>query len=544
MNLTNRIFRCLVLSIFSCALFFHDISNAQANKIDKQNILDCIKTATEFFDENLSVNGGYVWTYSLDRQRRWGEMEAYPSMIWIQGPGTVAMGNCFLDIYSATKDEYYYLLAIKSGDALIKGQLECGGWNYFIDFAGQESTRRWYETIGKNGWRLEEFQHYYGNATFDDYTTTGAAKFLLRLFLVKRNERVWEALNKAIDLILKSQYEIGGWPQRYPPTDTFEKNGNPDYTSYLTMNDGVSWNNTCFLFSCYAVFQDEKFVEPIHRAMNFFLKSLQPKPQSGWALQYTPDLKPVSARTYEPAALDPQYTARYSKALMRFYHLTADKKFLESIPDIIKWIESVRISGNDQFCTVPTFVELGTNQPLYLHRTGSNVKSGKYYFDHEDKNLISHYNSTRVINLAELKSEYEKTLNLELNSPGSDGFIFPKSYSVSTGVERIKIIQDFLEIENEFFFQRPGKDFNMILNIMNQLDENGRWLTKDVFISNPYLEEPEEGNTSANDYTDSRVGDKFDTSPFQNTSDEMYISTALYLRNIRMLLGFIADNNK
>jgi hypothetical protein len=34
-----------------------------------------------------------------------------------------------------------------------------------IDFAGDRSLKEWYNTIGKNGWRLEEFQHYYGNDT-------------------------------------------------------------------------------------------------------------------------------------------------------------------------------------------------------------------------------------------------------------------------------------------------------------------------------------------------------------------------------------------
>ena len=105
-------------------------------------------------DEKVSVNGGYVWYYKQDLSRRWGEMEAFPSMAWIQGPGIVSMGNLFLEIYRVTKDEYYYKLACKSIDALIKGQMKCGGWNYMIDFAGEQSLKKWYETIGKNGWRL------------------------------------------------------------------------------------------------------------------------------------------------------------------------------------------------------------------------------------------------------------------------------------------------------------------------------------------------------------------------------------------------------
>lgn len=79
-------------------------------------------------------------------------------------------------------------------NTLIWGQLECGGWNYVFDFAGENSLKSWYDTVGKNGWRLEEFQHYYGNATYDDAGTMEAAKFLLRMYVEKMillSVRLW-----------------------------------------------------------------------------------------------------------------------------------------------------------------------------------------------------------------------------------------------------------------------------------------------------------------------------------------------------------------
>ena len=38
--------------------------------------------------------------------------------------------------------------------------------------------------------------------------------------------------------------------------------------------------------------------------------------------------------------------------------------------------------------THPTFVEIGTNKPLYVHREGSNVVNGRYYVDNNPKNTI------------------------------------------------------------------------------------------------------------------------------------------------------------
>ena len=49
-----------------------------------------MKNATRYMVEAVSTNGGYVWFYTPDLSRRWGEMEAYETMIWVQPPGTTS----------------------------------------------------------------------------------------------------------------------------------------------------------------------------------------------------------------------------------------------------------------------------------------------------------------------------------------------------------------------------------------------------------------------------------------------------------------------
>jgi hypothetical protein len=154
--------------------------------------------ATRFMVEKAAYKGGYVWSYLPDFSRRWGEMEAFPTMIWVQPPGTGTMGHLFLDAYHATGDEYYYEAACKAAEALMPIQHPSGGWNYLGDLAGEASLKKWYDTIGKNGWRLEEFQHYYGNATFDDAGTAESSQFLLRLYLEKKDKRFKPPLDKAL----------------------------------------------------------------------------------------------------------------------------------------------------------------------------------------------------------------------------------------------------------------------------------------------------------------------------------------------------------
>ena len=174
---------------------------------------------------------------------------------------------------------------------------------------------------------MEEFQHYWGNATFDDAGTAESSKFLLRLYLEKRDPKYKPALDKAIQFVLDSQYPIGAWPQRFPLQYEFSHHGNPDYTSYPTFNDDVAAENIDFLVMCYQALGDRRVLDAITRGMNAFLVTQQGAPQPGWALQYTLDLKPAAARTYEPNALATHTTATNLGLLLRFYRLTGETKY-------------------------------------------------------------------------------------------------------------------------------------------------------------------------------------------------------------------------
>ncbi len=56
---------------------------------------------------------------------------------------------------------------------------------------------------------------------------------------------------------------------------------------------------------------------------------------------------------------------------------------------------------------MPRFLKPGTHTPLYLHRKGSHVNNGSYYFDQSLENVIEHYASVVVINIDKLRKEYE-----------------------------------------------------------------------------------------------------------------------------------------
>jgi len=275
-----------------------------------------MRRATIFMVEKVATQGGFVWSYLPDMSRRWGEIEARPTMIWMQPPGTPTMGHLFLDAYHATGDEYYYRAADQVAGALMLAQHPAGGWNYVFDTAGEAPRREWYDTVGRSAWRLEEFQHDWGNATFDDGGTSQSTEFPLRLFLEKHDSKYKAALDRAIQFVLDSQDPVGAWPQRFPLKHEFSHHAKPDYTSFLTFNDEVTAGNVEHLLRFYRLTGDAKFLARI------------------------------------PEALD----------------------WLDAVklpPDI------AAIAGGGR--THPIFVELGTNKNLYVHRRGSNVVNGEYY---------------------------------------------------------------------------------------------------------------------------------------------------------------------
>lgn len=506
----------------------------------RRNVIATMKRATTFMRDNAAVNGGYVRAYSADLTTRWGEMEAFPTMIWIQPPATTTVGHLYLDAYHATGDKYFYEAAVEVGHSLIAAQHPAGGWNYLHDFAGEESTQRWYDTIGKNGWRLEEFHHYYGNATFDDAGTAEASQLMLRLALEKNDERFEIALEKAISFIIVSQYENGGWPQRFPfVEDAAELHDSPDYTRYVTFNDDVTGENIKFLLMVWQALGDQRALDTINKAMGVFATTQQPAPQAGWGLQHTlDDFAPIGARSYEPDALVTSTTAGNIALMLDFYEWTGDEQYLERIPEAFDWLESVQLSDDEIRMPgreYPTFIEIGTNRALINHRRGSNVVNGEYYQDYDPDNPIVHYSQWRAIDLENLHARYAElrdTSREELiaNSPFNKqpDFELPRHFAN----RRIEVSD--LNASSSLS-TRETATASQIADILNSLNDQGFWPTPLRAAANPYTGD---GSTepAAGDFGRTLVGDNSDTSPHIAENPVMGISISSFIDNMSVLI--------
>lgn len=580
------------IALAACGGDDDDVTPAPAPPAEtgvRASALDALKRAAEHMDENVSYRGGYVWQYLPDLSVSWGEMEAKRSMCWIQPPGTPTAGHAFLDAYHATGNERFYDAAVRTAQALMSAQHPAGGWNYIHDFAGEESLKHWYDTVGANGWRLEEFQHYYGNATFDDAGTAVSSQFLLRMYLEKKDAQFKPAVDKAIDFVLKAQFSggvaDGGWPQRWPvqpaaissmplpnpgqlPVGAIAGMEDGDYTTMVTFNDDVAGENIKFLLMCVIGLGETRLVDPIKRAMECLRTLQQPAPQAGWGLQHLatdrngrPAGSPAGARSYEPRSLATHTTQTNVQQLFNYFRVTGDRKYLAGVPDALAWLESCKLTptqiaenpllGGGR--THPTFIELGTNVGRFVHRYGSNIHNGAYYFDNNHKDTPSHYSAGRNINIAGMRTTYEQ-LNAMTDAQIAD-MVANSPLNVTTPRALPKYFSirevDFADLFTGAVMKTPEVTEAAAKAVIDDLGTKNHWLTPLPQVTNPYRGDGPTTPYTGTAYQSKHVGDVYDTSPYDsldapviapytNKDRPLGISTSNWVSNMGKLIAFLS----
>lgn len=527
-------------------------ATAKPKQTPSDEVRDAMRRATEFMMEKVSYNGGFVWNYMPDLSRQWGEMEAKRTMVWIQPPGTPSVGHLLLDAYHCTGDEYYYDQAKRVANTLIWGQLPCGGWNYVFDFAGENSLKEWYSTVGKAGWRLEEFQHYYGNATYDDGGTMEAATFLLRMYVEKNDPTYRPALEKVINFVLESQYPVGGWPQRYPLRYDHPFHGMPDYTSFITLNDDVIPLIIEFLTQCYQSLGMQNLKEPIMRAMYLIPTLQQGAPYAGWSDQYTvDDLMPAHARSYEPRAINTRTTMDAIRLLMQYYKRTGDSRFLIGIPAAIDYLETLalpqdvveragmaarrRLEPNSDSFVAALFIHPETGEPQYVHREGTNVYNGRYFYDQEPEGTLAHYGSFTSVNTKAIREAFEAVKQIPKEELAKD--------SPFLSNELVPLEKYYTRVRPVWGMPMQKPNLERMRKLIGEMTEEGYWLTLQNQTSNPYKPCTDTTPSTTREFTSTYVGDEFDTSPYTAENPVKVISVRTYIDNMMQMIQYL-DSTK
>ncbi len=345
---------------------------------------------------SISVEGGYLWRYSTDLSLVAGEVQATPTQIWIQPPGTPSVGEVLLRAYAATGDPVHFDAAKDAAHALARGQLESGGWAYSIDFE-PEAFARFYRRSDRGRLDEREAAKRNNSTTYDDDNTQSAPRYLMAVVAAMdaaaagsavapeggREREIRQALDYGLEKIIEAQYPNGAWPQRYdgsprapedypvkpaviPDDWAREQPERHQYGSFYTFNDHTIVDCIRTLMEAYDRFGRDECREAALRGGEFIRLAQLPEPQPVWAQQYNPAMEPDWARAFEPPAVCSGESVGVLNALIDLYLATGEERFLEPIPRALAWFGRSEIRPG----IWARYYELGTNHPIYGDRDG------------------------------------------------------------------------------------------------------------------------------------------------------------------------------
>jgi hypothetical protein len=348
-----------------------------------------LRRAAKFFVRDVSTEGGYLWRYSEDLSRREGERKASATEVWVQPPGTPAVGMAYLRAYEATGDTFYLDAARRTAMALVRGQLRSGGWSYEIEFEPSRRRRIAYRTE-------PEARDQRDFSVLDDDTTQSALRLLLRAdkALGFRDAVVHEAAEYGLRSLVHAQHPSGAWPQRFSapadprrhlpkpasfPADWPREWPGADYRSHATFNDGAMSDVIEVLLEAAKVYDEPRYLAAAERCGEFIITAQMPEPQPAWAQQYDAEMHPAWARKFEPPAVSGGESQRVIETLLLLYRETGKKKYLDPVPRAIEYLRASKLPDG----SLPRFLEIRTNRPLYFTR--------EYKLTYDDADLPAHY---------------------------------------------------------------------------------------------------------------------------------------------------------
>ena len=389
-----------------------------ADNSDQAAVRKSMVAAIDFFDQRVSVEGGYLWRYSSDLTLREGEGRADAATAWVQPPGTPSVGLALLECYQRTGEPTALAAAKRAARALVRGQLESGGWDYRIHFNEQARLRYRYRQPRPTAHKPSDKPSGSRNVTtLDDNTTQAALQFLMLIDreLEMGDAEIHEAVQYGLQQLLKAQYPNGAWPQRFdaPPDNSkhpvaaanypaswSRKYSGEDYRGYYTFNDNSIADVVRTMFMAHEVYKEGVYREAAIRAGDFMVLAQMPAPQPGWAQQYNAQMQPAWARKFEPPAVTGGEAQGVMRTLLEIYDQTGEERFLAPLAKAIPYYRSsLRSDGR-----LARFYELKTNKPLYFTKD--------YRLTYSDADMPTHYGFIVGSSLDAIEKQYERLKTL------------------------------------------------------------------------------------------------------------------------------------
>lgn len=377
-----------------------------------------VTKAVTFYHSHAASHGGYVYRYSADFTLREAEGIPAPDTIWIQPPGTPAVGMAMLDAYEATKDATCLAAAVAAAHAVSRTQLASGGWDYSGHFDAKNRASQLYRRDadgklierkkapqGEAGWHVWiKHQNKNNYSTFDDDVSQAATRLLVRVdhALGGKDAEIQEAADFALSAIIATQYPAGGWsanwdtwPSSPPPLAKYPiKPGSypadwprkwpKDFTGCYVLNDNTHATLVSTLLLAWQLRGDAKYLAAAKRGGDFLITAQMPDPQPAWAQQYDSDMHPSWSRAFEPSAICGRESQSAMWALLKLAAATGDKKYLAPLPRALAYLRKSLLPNGQ----IARYYELQTNKPLYFER-GEGGKG--FILTYSDKKASSNY---------------------------------------------------------------------------------------------------------------------------------------------------------
>lgn len=375
----------------------------------REQAAGALRKAVEFFQNDVSIEGGYLWRYTADLTLREGEGKATATQAWVQPPGTPTVGTSFLQAYEKTGEPYLLDAARQTAHALVKGQLVSGGWQYSIEFDPKKRESYAYradspEAKGQNV------------STLDDNTTQAALRFLMQMdkTLNFEDEAIHGAVMYGLEKLLAAQYPNGAWPQRFTgsynsqdfpvkpasyPDEWSRTYEGAYYQGYYTFNDSTINDAIETMFDAAETYDRADCREAALRAGDFIILAQMPDPQPGWAQQYDAEMHPAWARKFEPPAVTGGESQAVMHTLLYLYRKTGETEYLEPLPRALDYYEKSALPDG----RLARFYELRTNTPLYFTKD--------YQLTYSSDDMPTHYAFIVDSSLASIRKEYERLKN-------------------------------------------------------------------------------------------------------------------------------------
>ncbi|MBN2326235.1 MAG: hypothetical protein JXR73_03705 [Candidatus Omnitrophica bacterium] len=322
-------------------LFFWGVAlTGFAQGIDENEYVEKSLRRALSFMQTLQRNGGWAMRWTSDYQMTWGEYAVRPpDIITVQPPATPGAAGIYLRAYQILKEPDYLSIAVRAGEALMRGQLEHGGFPH--EFIPGKMEKK--------------------SGTFDDDVTQGATRYLLALWKESHEQKFLTSVERCAQFMIDAQYENGGWPQAYPL--------GKGYSRYITLNDDAMMDVIRTLFLLYHELGDQRYYDAAVRGADCLLQLQGAPPQAGWAQQFTPEGKPAPARRFEPVGLTSAESIGALRLLLEVYLETGDKKYLKAGPPAFEWLQA-SILPNGKLARL---YQYGDNRPIYSTEEGEIV---------------------------------------------------------------------------------------------------------------------------------------------------------------------------